>query len=74
MLGGIVLDVLAALTGRKLPISAVRVRKFSSETCFRSSRISATAFAPPVSLAEGLSRTVRFEFAESHDEGLFYSE
>ena len=65
-LGGILFDVVAALTGRSLPISALRVKKFCSTTKFAASKLGETGFRPPVSLAEGLERTIRYEFVEDH--------
>jgi len=71
---GKVFDAAAAVSGRKLAISSVRVRKFAANTVFDST-IGATGFVSPVALAAALERTVRYEFLESHaGEGLFYSE
>jgi len=36
--------------------------------------IAKTGFTPPVTLAEGLHRTIRYEFVEHHDGDLFYTE
>jgi GlcNAc-P-P-Und epimerase len=64
--GGHVLDAVAQITGKSFPVSAIRVRKFCESTQFLASRIQATAFIRPYSLAEGLDRTIRHEFpAES---------
>jgi nucleoside-diphosphate-sugar epimerase len=43
-------------------------------TVFSSSRLESTGFKPPVPHSEGLRRTVRYEFLEQHDDGLFYTE
>ncbi|MGA8530827.1 MAG: NAD(P)-dependent oxidoreductase [Acidobacteriaceae bacterium] len=65
MLGGHTLDVLARLSGRTFPISAIRIRKFCETTRFRADRIrQRTSFVAPFSLREGLERTIRFEFAK----------
>ena len=65
MLGGYTLDTLARLSGKKFPISAIRIRKFCETTQFRTDRIGEqTSFVPPFSLREGLDRTIRFEFAQ----------
>lgn len=58
------LDVAASITGRKFPISAVRVRKFCETTQFKADRIRRCGFTPPFSLSEGLRRTVAFEFPD----------
>ena len=67
-------DMLAAITGIKLPISSIRVKKFMGTTAFSTS-ISESGFSPSFSLAEGIERTLRYEFLEDHsDDKLFYSE
>lgn len=60
--GGYLMDVLARLTGRKFPISAIRVRKFCESTQFRADRVAQSGFIPPYSLSEGLARTLQSEF------------
>ena len=62
MAGGRVLDVVARVSGRKFPISAIRVRKFCESTQFRAERVRETGFVPPYSLSEGLARTIQCEF------------
>jgi nucleoside-diphosphate-sugar epimerase len=72
--GGMAADLAAKLTGRRLPVSAVRVKKFCATTQF-SSIAAETGFVAPVSLEEGLDRTVRYEFVERHPgEPIFYTE
>lgn len=66
-------DGLAAITGKKFPISSVRIKKFCGNTAFATS-VSETGFEPPISLEEGLRRTVNHEFLESHDDEVFYTE
>lgn len=67
-------DALAAVTGKKFPISSIRVKKFCSNSVFETS-IAKTGFVAPVPLVEALERTVRHEFIESHEhEGVFFSE
>lgn len=61
--GGFMLDLVARLSGRTFPISAVRVRKFCESTQFRAVRAMESGFVPPFSLGEGLERTIRFDFA-----------
>jgi nucleoside-diphosphate-sugar epimerase len=60
--GGHLMDVLARLTGRKFPISAIRVRKFCESTQFRADLAAQSGFTPLYSLSEGLARTLQFEF------------
>jgi GlcNAc-P-P-Und epimerase len=58
-------DVCAKVTGRTLPVSSIRVKKFMGTTQFASS-VSETGFVPPFSLEEGLARTLRYEFLEDN--------
>ena len=56
---GVACDVVAVLTGRRLPISAIRVKKFCSTTTFSSGRVAATGFHPPFGLRDAIVRTIR---------------
>jgi nucleoside-diphosphate-sugar epimerase len=60
--GAHVLDVVAKLSGRTFPVSAIRVRKFCETTQFRADRVDRSGFVRPYSLAEGLARTIQFDF------------
>lgn len=62
---GYLADVVAKILGKNFPISSIRIKKFLGTTQFRSS-ISKTNFVPPVSLEEGLKRTLRYEFIEDN--------
>lgn len=74
-LGGFFFDVIAKLTGKKIPISSIRIKKFCSNTRFTSSRIKSTGFTPPFSLEEGLKRTIHYEFLSPQKDGIvFYTE
>jgi len=67
-------DLFAKITGKKLPISAIRVKKFCSNSVYESA-IESTGFIPPVPLMDAIEKTVRFEFIEDHkNEQIFYSE
>lgn len=75
MFGGYCFDLLARLTGKKLSISSVRVRKFCATTEFDATKAHADGFKPPFTLEEGLSRTLEFEFLHpKNDEVVFKSE
>ena len=65
MAAGKLFDVVAALTGKKFPVSSIRVRKFCSNTMFTSS-IASTGFKPPVELVEALERTIKYEFVDDN--------
>ncbi len=60
-------DFVANVTGKTLPVSSIRVKKFMGITQFASS-VSETSFVPPVSLEEGLARTLRYEFLEDNSD------
>lgn len=67
-------DAFAAITGKKLAISSIRVRKFCANSVYNTA-IDRTGFVSPVPLNEALERTIRHEFIESHEhEGVFFSE
>ena len=62
--GGLVFDLLAKISRKKLPISSVRVRKFCATTQFDAMKIQQSGFKVPYTLEEGLSKTLRFEFID----------
>ena len=60
---GAVLDGLASVSGRSLPISRVRVQKFCADSRFSAARSRQTGFEPPFSLDDALQRTIAHEFS-----------
>jgi len=60
--GGMCFDFLAFITRKKLPISAIRVKKFTQNTYFVGKNIKKTDFKPPVKLEDGLKQTIEYEF------------
>ena len=60
--GGYLMDMLAHLSGRTFPISAIRILKFCESTQFRADLAAQSGFIPLCSLSEGLARTLQFEF------------
>ena len=62
MFGGYCFDILSKISGKKLAISSVRVKKFCAVTQFDASKTEATGFKPAFTLAEGLERMLRSEF------------
>lgn len=67
-------DFVAKISGKKFPISAIRVKKFCANSVYESA-IDSTGFIPPVPLMKAIEKTVRFEFIEDHKgEQVFYSE
>jgi nucleoside-diphosphate-sugar epimerase len=64
---GYIADLAAIIIRKPLPVSSIRVNKFMGTTQFASS-VSDTGFVPPVSLEEGLARTLRYEFMEDNSD------
>ena len=62
MMGGYCFDLLAKITGKKLTVSSVRVKKFCATTEFDAKKVHSCGFKAPYSLGEGLARTLEFEF------------
>lgn len=75
MLGGYGFDALAKISGKKLSISSVRVKKFCATTEFSAEKLNNTGFKRPYTLEEGLERTLKYEFIDdNNDKPVFYSE
>ena len=67
-------DLVAAISGKRLAISSIRVRKFCANSVYNTA-IDSTGFVPPVSLSNALEQTIRHEFIEAHDdEPVYFSE
>ena len=58
-------DLVSMIIRKPLPVSSIRIKKFMGTTQFASS-ISKTDFVAPVTLEEGLTRTIHYEFIEDH--------
>lgn len=55
-------DLIAKLSGKNLPISSIRVKKFTSSTEFKSAKATLDNFQPLYSLSDGIERTLQSEF------------
>ena len=68
-------DLVSALTGKNLPVSSIRVKKFASSTEFNSAKSNLDQFEAPISLSQGIERTLQSEFISPnpHQE-IFYTE
>ena len=74
IISGFCFDVFSKLTGRKLSISSVRVKKFCATTQFEASKVQ-SIFKPPYTLEEGLKKTLEHEFInKQEDDILFFTE
>jgi nucleoside-diphosphate-sugar epimerase len=67
-------DLVAKLTNKKFPISAIRVKKFCANSVYESA-VESTGFIPPVPLMEAIEKTIRYEFIDDNkNKQVFYSE
>jgi len=62
ILGGALCDVIAKITGRTLPISLVRVKKFCANTIVKADKVKETGFQARFTLEEGLADMIEAEF------------
>lgn len=75
MLGGYGFDILSKITGKKLAISSVRIKKFCATTRFDATKAHNCGFKAPYTLEEGLQRTLHYEFIDKDkDDIIFKSE
>ncbi|MDR1226376.1 MAG: NAD-dependent epimerase/dehydratase family protein [Prevotellaceae bacterium] len=72
MLGGYCFDVQAFVTRKKLPVSAVRVKKFCATTKFDAQAAHNSGFQAPHSLGEGLARTLKYEFLHPQPDNITF--
>ncbi|MDA9052930.1 NAD(P)-dependent oxidoreductase [Planktomarina temperata] len=59
---GYTADLVAKLSGRNLPVSSIRVKKFASSTEFKSAKNNLDEFEAPFQLQNGIERTLQSEF------------
>ena len=62
LLLGYTADFVAKLSGRNLPVSSIRVKKFASSTEFTSAKARLDDFQAPFRLGQGVERTLQSEF------------
>lgn len=72
MLGGKCFDLLAWITGKKFSVSSVRVKKFCATTEFDATKAHSSGFVAPYTLADGLARTLTFEFINPPKDGITF--
>tara|TARA_B100001778_G_C18053525_1_gene390916 strand:- start:127 stop:531 length:405 start_codon:yes stop_codon:yes gene_type:complete len=74
MIGGYCFDLFSKITGKKLSVSSVRVKKFCATTQFNATKAH-NSFNAPYTLKQGLDKTLEHEFINpKKDDILFYSE
>jgi len=64
MIAGHGFDLLAKVTRKNLPISAIRIKKFAAETTVDTSKLLASGFQPAYTLTDALKATVKAEFVD----------
>jgi GlcNAc-P-P-Und epimerase len=75
MIFGYTADLLAKLSGKNLPVSSIRVTKFTSSTEFKSAQAGLDNFQAPFLLIDGLERTLHSEFiSPDRNREVFFSE
>lgn len=68
-------DGISFVSKRRLPVSSIRVKKFTSFSQFSSQKAQLDGFSPPVSLRDGISRTLKSEFiSPDPDREVFFTE
>jgi len=72
--GGLCFDLIAKILGVNLTISSIRVKKFCANTMFEISNIKKTKFYVPVSLIDGLEKTIKYEFVDKIEGHVFHTE
>lgn len=75
LLAGYIADGISKVTGKRLPISSIRVKKFKSTTEFKSNKQELDGFMPPYSLQEGIHNTLHCEFISPNpNREIFFTE
>lgn len=75
MLLGYLADIFSKISGKNLPVSSIRIKKFTSSSEFESSKSTLDNFKAPFSLEEGLKRTWNSEFiSPDPDREIFFTE
>jgi nucleoside-diphosphate-sugar epimerase len=64
-------DLVATLTGRRLAISSIRIKKFCANSVYNT-RLDSTGFVAPVPLEQALRKTIEYEFIEKHEDKPVY--
>ena len=59
LMGGYAFDILSLITGKKFPISSIRIKKFCAETTINTDKLQKTGFKSPYTIEEGLRRMIK---------------
>lgn len=75
IMAGYAADIITALSGKKLIVNSIRVKKFAANSEFSSSKMKLEGFSPPYELLAGLERTLHSEFiSPDPDREIFFTE
>jgi nucleoside-diphosphate-sugar epimerase len=70
--GGTLLDLVSRTTGKRFPISAIRIRKFCSNTVVKADKAHGAGFLPSIPLSEGLRRMIAHDFLGEGGDGVWF--
>lgn len=62
LMGGYTFDILAKVTGKKFPVSSVRIRKFCADTTVNTDKLLESGFKAPYTLEQGIRNMIEYEF------------
>lgn len=72
---GFAADLFSRISGKNLPVSSIRIKKFTASTQFDTAKHKLAGFTPECSLIEGIDQTLTDEFIDSDpDKEVFYTE
>ena len=75
LLVGYTADLVSKISGKNLPVSSIRLKKFTAVTEFKSSQADLDNFVAPYLLSDGVHRTLLSEFIEPDtNREIFYTE
>ncbi len=63
LFAGKLCDFFTTITGKNLPLSSIRIKKFTANTLFSAQKALSSGFIPPVNLEQALHLTVKQEFS-----------
>lgn len=73
MVAGYGFDLVPKLSGKTLPISSIRIKKFCKDSVYNTA-LESSGFKPPVDLQEAIENTISYEFVSKKKGEVFYSE
>ena len=62
LLGGFTLDILSKITGKKFPVSYIRIKKFCATTQITTEKLLNSEFNAPFTIEDGLKKMIKNDF------------